>query len=178
MEFTHYTDGPIQLARDLVNFHVDAHSAPEFGAFLDEYDFTHGELGARELNASRALAERLRAIFEASDVDAAADLLNELLGEAKIEPRLDTHGGRGPHFHYASPELPVITRLHAFTAMGLAMVVAMGDHERLGVCDAVDCSDTYIDTSKNMQRRFCSSTCSTRVNVKAYRARQKPAVEA
>ena len=122
MDFTHYTDRPVQLARDLVNFHVDERSVTEFGAFLDDYDFDHGKLGVRELSASRALAERLRSVFEAPDVETTADLLNELLGEAKIEPRLDAHGGRGPHFHYAGPDLPVITRLHAFTSMGLAVV--------------------------------------------------------
>jgi predicted RNA-binding Zn ribbon-like protein len=57
--------------------------------------------------------------------------------------------------------------------MGLATAVVDQGIERFGVCAAEDCRDVFLDTSRNRSRRHCSSTCSTRGNVAAYRKRQK-----
>jgi predicted RNA-binding Zn ribbon-like protein len=41
------------------------------------------------------------------------------------------------------------------------------------VCGASDCDDVVVDLSKNRSRQFCSTRCSNRVNVAAYRARRR-----
>lgn len=172
MEYTHYTDKPVLLARDLVNLYESEVGATELESWLAEYGFTVDGVTEDEVEGARRLAERLHAVFAAETPAEKAELLNPLLAESKVEPRLDAHGDRGPHFHYTRPDFPLVTRLLAYTAMGLATAVAMGAAERLGTCDAVDCEDAYIDTSRNAQKRFCSTTCTTRTNVKAYRERQ------
>jgi predicted RNA-binding Zn ribbon-like protein len=62
--------------------------------------------------------------------------------------------------------------LGAVTAMGLASVIVDHGVDRFGVCSARDCEDVFIDTSRNRSRKNCSSTCSTREAVAAYRKRQ------
>jgi predicted RNA-binding Zn ribbon-like protein len=57
--------------------------------------------------------------------------------------------------------------------MAFVDVVRQGELDRLRVCDADDCDDVVVDLSKNRSRRYCSSTCSNRVNVAAFRARQR-----
>ena len=56
----------------------------------------------------------------------------------------------------------------------MAMIdVIRGDElSRLGVCADVDCEGLVLDLSRNRSRRFCSTTCSNRAAVAAYRARQ------
>ena len=52
------------------------------------------------------------------------------------------------------------------------MSSARSELQRLRVCDAPDCDDVVVDLSKNRSRRYCSASCSNRVNVAAFRARR------
>jgi predicted RNA-binding Zn ribbon-like protein len=56
--------------------------------------------------------------------------------------------------------------------MGLATVLIEHGVERFGVCNAGDCDDVFVDSSRNRSRLHCSSTCSTREAVASYRRRQ------
>jgi predicted RNA-binding Zn ribbon-like protein len=57
--------------------------------------------------------------------------------------------------------------------MALAVVVAEYGNDRLGICQADRCEDVYVDTSRNRSRRYCDDACASRMNVAAYRTRQK-----
>jgi predicted RNA-binding Zn ribbon-like protein len=56
--------------------------------------------------------------------------------------------------------------------MAVVDVVRSGELDRLRVCDAPDCGDVVVDFSKNHSRRYCSTSCSNRVNMAAFRARR------
>jgi predicted RNA-binding Zn ribbon-like protein len=57
--------------------------------------------------------------------------------------------------------------------MAFVDVIRQGELDRLRVCDADDCDDVVVDLSKNRCKRYCSTTCSNRVNVAAFRARHR-----
>jgi predicted RNA-binding Zn ribbon-like protein len=118
------------------------------------------------------LRHRLRDIFEAHNTEYAADALNHLLAKNGAVPRVSTHGG-SPHLHFETSGTSFSRWLSVVTAMGLATAVVDQGIERFGVCAAEDCKDVFLDTSRNRSRRHCSSTCSTRENVAAYRKRQR-----
>jgi predicted RNA-binding Zn ribbon-like protein len=60
--------------------------------------------------------------------------------------------------------------------MALAVVITTGEHERLQVCAAPDCSRVLVDLSRNRSKRYCDSrTCGNRLHVAAYRERRRAA---
>ncbi len=58
------------------------------------------------------------------------------------------------------------------TAMAMIDVIRADELSRLGICADADCEGLVLDLSRNRSRRFCSTTCSNRAAVAAYRARQ------
>jgi predicted RNA-binding Zn ribbon-like protein len=44
---------------------------------------------------------------------------------------------------------------------------------RLGVCQAAPCDRVYIDTSRNLGKRFCSTRCQSRVTSAAHGTKNK-----
>ena len=126
-----------------------------------------------ELDEVRALRPRLAAIWTMNS-DEAADLVNTVLREAGAVPQLVKHGGWDYHFHAASLEIPLAQRMAVESAMAFADLIRANQLDRLRVCAAADCDDVLVDLSKNHSRRFCSTACSNRVNVAAYRARRAP----
>jgi predicted RNA-binding Zn ribbon-like protein len=180
MDFSHYSDEPVQLAVDLVNS-LDPISGQEKLLIPDDIpalvgDRTSGWEGAelsatnKDLKEIRSLRIRLRAVFEASDETEAANILNGLLGEVGATPRISVHG-IGPHLHFEASAQSVARWLGAVTARGLTTALIEGGFERFGTCDSKSCADAYVDTSRNRSRRNCSEKCTTRENVAAYRSR-------
>jgi predicted RNA-binding Zn ribbon-like protein len=182
VDFTHYTDAPVRHAVDLVNTRSVTTGADELDdldalrAFLAAHDEPGGDrLGPGDLEATHALREGLRAVFDAPDAATGAEHLNRLLDSAGATPRVSIHGGRGPHLHFESLQAGTIERLAAATAMGLATVLCEFGAERFGVCDSSTCNDVFIDSSRNRCKRYCSDGCSHRENVAAFRARKRAA---
>lgn len=182
MDFSHYTDDPVQLAIDLVNTRdvvsgqdslADVGGLRSFLAGIDE-ELWHPEWELTETDVAnvRQMRERLRSVFEADDDAAAAAVLNEVLSDARATPMVSVHGGR-PHLHFEPEDADVAAWLAAVAAMGLSVVVCDHGSDRLGGCDADQCRDVYVDTSRNRSRRYCSDTCASRENVAAYRRRHK-----
>lgn len=182
MDFSHYTDEPVQLAEELVNTrHLVSGtdvlvSVEDLTAFLDRYAApwaaTLPPADTAALDQVRALRERLRAVFEAPDTASAASLLNDILQENEARPRLSAHGGE-PHLHFEPAHADLGRWLAVVAAMGLVTVLVDQGLERLGTCRADTCEDVYVDTSRNRSRRHCSTTCSTREAVAAHRRRQR-----
>lgn len=177
MDFSHYTDQPVRLAVELVNTLNPSTGADQ----LTDPDDLRRLLAAygrdepvelAHLEEARALRHRLRGVFEADDHEEAAAILNEVLREAGAVPSVSFHGGAA-HLHFEPPRPEPVRWLAATAAMGLAVVLVEYGRERLGFCDASDCRDVYVDTSRNRSRRYCSDTCTTRENVAAYRRRRR-----
>jgi predicted RNA-binding Zn ribbon-like protein len=179
MNFSHYSDRPAELAVDLVNtVQTDGDriaSIKQLKTFLAGYeDLWHGVASppkAGDLVAVHELRTALRDVLETDDEARASELINEILTEHGAAPRISTHSGT-PHLHFEPIGTSISSWLGAITAMGLATIIIECGVERFGVCGASNCDDVYIDTSRNRSRRHCSSTCSTREAVAAYRARQ------
>ena len=184
MDFSHYSDAPVQVAVDLVNTldvvaGDDSLATPDdvtlFLEMHDEGDWCRPGWRAQEgdLHEVRALRARLRKVFEAADETAAAAVINGILADVEAVPRLSVHAGAEPHLHFEPQDGSPARWLGAVTAMGLSVALIEGGFERFGTCQSTTCEDVFVDTSRNKSRRHCSDTCTTRENVAAYRARQR-----
>lgn len=183
MDFSHYTDEPVELAVALVNTDQrpagkedELTSLDALARFLKPYaHLWRGEVrepDVGDLARIHVLRERLRAVFCAADEAEAADILNKILSDSVATPRVSVHHG-APHLHFEPLGTTLSQWLAVVTGMGLATVLVDHGLDRFGTCDAGDCLDVYVDTSRNRSRRHCSSTCSTRENVAAYRRRKR-----
>lgn len=126
----------------------------------------------RDLADLRMLREQLRAAFAAPDDERRMQVINDLLAQADIRPRLNNHDGLGVHIHYFFPYATVSAHLRADCSMALALLVEEGEGDRLKLCAAPDCPRVLVDSSKNRSRIYCDSqTCGNRAHAAAYRAR-------
>ena len=185
MDFSHYSDRPVEVAVDLVNTldvvsGEDALATPadvaEFvETSLEDWDQLDFESTAKDLHETRSLRSRLRQVWEAEDATGAAEVLNTLLTDVSAIPRVSVHGSNPPHLHFEPRSTGVAPWLGAITAMGLSVALIEGGFERFGHCNSSTCDDVFVDTSKNRSRLHCSDTCTTRESVAAYRKRQQQA---
>ncbi|MDJ0343268.1 CGNR zinc finger domain-containing protein [Streptomyces sp. H10-C2] len=147
---------------------------------------TSTQAAARSTDADvprlRAVRTRLRGVFEAADEGdevRAVDLLNALLLEFPVSPQisghehLDASGRPDWHMHLADHAATATAGYAATACMGLAFQLTELGVDRLGICEAAPCRNSYVDTSTNRSRRYCSDRCATRANVAAYRARKR-----
>ena len=176
MLFAHDTEIALGGAAALVNTaSTDGELLPDpaaLAAFADAWGWTGDRRGdLPELEQVRALRPRLRLFWEL-DEDGVADTVNAMLREHRALPQLVTHGEWGYHLHATPDDAPLADRMAVEAAMALVDVVRLGELDRLRVCEASDCDDVHVDLSKNRSRRYCSTSCSNRVNVAAFRARQ------
>lgn len=177
--FAHDTEVALAAAAALVN--TDARDGDELAdvealdAFVERWGWTGVRRRDRgELEAVRALRPRLRRLWDL-DEHGVAEAVNALLREARALPQLVTHDDWGYHLHATPPDAPLADRMAVEAAMAFLDVVRQGELDRLQVCSAEDCADVLVDLSRNRSRRFCSTTCSNRVNVAAFRARARGA---
>jgi predicted RNA-binding Zn ribbon-like protein len=174
--FTHDTEAALLAAVALVNSAEEPDTlttTEELAAFLDTHEFTGSRLGTEaELEAVRGLRPRLRTLLT-SDRDTAAALVNDLLGEERALPQLVRHGHHDWHIHAVAPDAPVATRMKVEAAMAMIDVIRADEMSRLDVCADTDCEGLVLDLSRNRSRRFCSTTCTNRAAVAAYRARRR-----
>ena len=176
MLFAHDTELALQAAAALVNTDVDADELTTVAA-LDEFVREWGWTGSRcrnraELEEVRALRPGLRRLWEVGEDDV-VEQVNTMLREAGALPQLVRHGEWPYHLHATPPQAPLADRMAVEAAMAFVDVVRQGELERLRVCDASDCGDVLVDLSKNRSRRYCSTACLNRMNVSAFRARQR-----
>ena len=176
MVFTHDTEASLLAAVALVNTAAEPDTLTTREAlveFLDEHEFTGTRLGDdAELASVRDLRPRLRAILT-SDRDVAAGLVNDLLGEEHALPQLVRHGGHDWHIHAVAADAPLASRIAVETAMAMIDVIRADEMSRLDLCADPDCDGLVLDLSRNRSRRFCSTTCTNRAAVAAYRARRR-----
>ncbi len=179
MDFSHYSEQPVELAVDLVNTdEIDGDEIgdlPGLNRFLDRFQSLRtGDLKpvrASDLAAIHALRASLRNVFEAPDGATAGSLIDDILVEHGATARVSVHSGT-PHLHFEPKGTTVTSWLGAIAAMGLASVVVDHGISRFGVCNANNCEDVFVDTTRNRSRLHCCGACSTREAVAAYRKRQ------
>jgi predicted RNA-binding Zn ribbon-like protein len=177
--FAHDTEMALGSAAALVNTERDDVGKPvellpdlaSLDAFLASWQWSgrrdHDEA---ELAAVRDLRPRL-ALFWEVDLDAAAEIVNGLLRDARALPQLLRHDGFDYHLHATPHDAPLADRMAVEAAMAMIDVIRMGELSRLRVCAGHHCNHVVVDLSKNRSRRFCESGCGNRANVAAYRAR-------
>ncbi|MPZ74881.1 MAG: RNA-binding protein [Nitriliruptorales bacterium] len=174
MKFDHYSDREAALAAGLVN---SADDRDELRDVLTRNNISAiGDLSAEVMDQIQALRPRLGKIFRSEDPAEAATEINALLRETGALPQITDHDDEEWHLHYTPVEAPLVVRLAAEAAMGLAIVMRDDGLERLKTCASETCDDVFVDTSRNRSRRFCDpATCGNRANVAAFRARRRGA---
>lgn len=176
MLFAHDTEIALAAAAALVNTRQRDADELEDVAALDAFVQQWGWTGSRrgddaELEAVRELRPRLRRLWEL-DEDGVVELVNEMLRDAGALPQLVAHGEWGYHLHATPSQAPLADRMAVEAAMAVVDVVRLAELDRLSTCGADDCDDVLVDLTKNRSRRYCSTSCSNRVNVAAFRARR------
>jgi predicted RNA-binding Zn ribbon-like protein len=175
MVFAHDTEISLQAAVSLVNSGEDPDTlttVEDLDDWYAEYGFTgRHDADTAELDDVRALRPMLRTLLT-SDRDAAAELVNAMLADARALPRLVRHDRFDWHLHAVAPEQPLATRIKVEVAMAMIDVIRADEMSRLGTCSDDGCGGLVLDLSRNRSRRFCSTACGNRNAVAAYRARQ------
>ncbi|GAA5145727.1 CGNR zinc finger domain-containing protein [Pseudonocardia eucalypti] len=172
MQFNPYGGSAARLASELVNAGPEAR-APAFEEILDRLDY-QPRRAVRPDDAASLVewAGRLREVFREATVPGRVALVNTLLGGVAAAPYISQHDGRAPHFHYAEVDAPLVERVKAYTAAGLAHAICE-DPNRIGGCARPGCPVVYVDTSRNGRRRYCSTRCANRTHVADHRARRR-----
>ncbi|MVU83987.1 RNA-binding protein [Nocardia sp. ET3-3] len=175
MIFTDDTVASMAAAVELVNSAEDPDTLTEI-AQLDEFFVKHAYTGSHartnaELAAVRAQRAPLRRLLLA-DRDTAVELVNAILAEHRAVPRLVRHDGLDYHIHAVAPEAPLHVRMAVETAMAMIDLIRADELSRLSICADDNCEGIVLDLSRNRSRRYCSTTCTNRNAVAAYRARK------
>ena len=177
MVFTDDTAVALQAAAALANTAADPDTLTSVED-LDAFFAGHGYTGRHdrddaELEEVRRIRPDVRALLTA-DRDDVVTLLNEVLRRYEAVPQLVRHAPYDWHIHAIADDRPLPERIMVETAMAMIDVVRSEEISRLGICADEDCDGVVVDLSRNRSRRFCSTTCSNRNAVAAYRARQAP----
>ena len=181
MLFSHDVEHSLACVVDLLNTDPVAAGQEQLAdlealqSFVRRHEVSEvGALSRTDLVAVQRLRDRVRPVFTASGADEAAHLVNRLVAESPVTPRLTDHDGYAWHMHYFSPGATLAEHLAVDCGMALAQVLAVGERERLRTCDAPDCHQVLVDLSRNRSKRYCDArTCGNRMHVAAYRERRR-----
>jgi hypothetical protein len=179
--FSHDTEHSLGCAVDLVNSAPSGsygEGLPDLRAlqdFVGRHDVSDvRRLTAADLVGVHLLRDSVRAVFSSTDDSDAAVVINRLVSQAGVTPRLTDHDGYDWHIHYFTPGASLADHLALDCGMALAQVVAAGESERLRRCEAPDCDQVLVDLSRNRSKRYCDArTCGNRLHVAAYRERRR-----
>src|ERR671917_1852359 len=180
MLFTNDTELALTEAAELVNTATtddgdQLTTRAELDAFLREHPFSGVRRGTEEeLAEVLRLRDRLRQLWDVTDRDEVAGLINALLADADAAPYLTKHDEWDWHLHVTRPDAPLADRMGAEAAMAVLDLIREDELGRLRICAADDCADVLVDLSRNSSKRFCDTgNCGNRTNVAAYRARKR-----
>lgn len=165
-----------QRAVDLVNAPLATEA--DLRAHLGPRSWLIELLREKDLAELQEFRARLAEVADASaarDGAAAVVALNQLLAKHPIRPMISGHDESSWHLHVYDESGSASETICAEALFGLAMLVAEHGPTKIGRCAATDCDNAFIDTSANASRRFCSTRCSTRMNVAALRRRKQAA---
>ena len=103
----------------------------------------------------------------------AAGMANRIFRDSGAQPHLVRHDGLDWHLHGLEPGARLGDAIAVDAAMAFVDLVRAGETARCKRCDDSRCARMFFDRSRNRSRRFCSTTCQTRTNVAAFRARAR-----
>ncbi|MDQ0642919.1 CGNR zinc finger domain-containing protein [Microbacterium murale] len=174
-----FTDDTVEALRAAVHL-VNTAEEPEtlatpedFEGFLEAFPYTGRiDRDSDELSTLRALRPRLRGMLLAPRADMVAGI-NDALRDVTFDAHVVRHDEADWHLHAVADDRPLAERILAETAMALLDVVRADEGSRLAVCADEDCEGIVLDLSRNRSRRYCSTACTNRNAVAAYRARQR-----
>ncbi len=126
--------------------------------------------GRDDLTAVKDVRDRLRRVFETTDEDEAARVLNSIAAEAGALPRLERAGADWV-VRYGPDETDVVAHLAATAAGSLLEVVRAHGLSRFGTCAADPCTGVFVDRTKNRRKRYCCELCADRAAQRDHRAR-------
>jgi predicted RNA-binding Zn ribbon-like protein len=170
-------DDPVALAVQLVNTWDELEDPPELlrdvgvlRRVLERYGFAEEAARATraDVDAARALRDRLRATFEVEDEETAVGFLNEILRDSEATPQL-LRERDGWRLRWTGSSYDVLA---STSAASLLEAIRDDGWERFGICAAAPCCCVFVDRSRNRSRRYCSSLCADRVAQAAYRRRK------
>jgi predicted RNA-binding Zn ribbon-like protein len=176
VQFTSYTDKPVEMATELVNtLHYvsgddNLTQLEELEKFRAKYSEEQTNLKPEDLNEIRYLRTELRKVFVSKDEIEAATVLNQILQHFGATVRISWHS-QPLHLHFEAIEAGFARWLGAATAMGLTVVLCDYGRERLGICASDTCHKAFVDVSRNNRKIYCSENCAHRESVAAYRSR-------
>jgi predicted RNA-binding Zn ribbon-like protein len=128
----------------------------------------------RDIARFRQLRTRLERVFDAASEDDAVALLNELVGEHGVPPRLE-RAARGWRFRAWPDESAGLRAGAALAAHGLLETISEHGWSRLGRCAGSPCRCAYVDHTRNGSRRYCCTLCADRVAQANLRGRRRAA---
>ncbi|TCO55905.1 CGNR zinc finger domain-containing protein [Actinocrispum wychmicini] len=173
MNFGTYAGRALHTAVDLINSD-DLSTGEAAATLLRDRGWTVDQpLTPDEVERLRALRPVLRYIFTSSTPHDGVRHLNAVLADMRALPQLTNHDGAW-HWHYVQPDADLVDRVTTRCAVALLSVVADAGASRLRTCAADDCTNVFVDLSRNSARRFCDArTCGNRTHAAAYRARRR-----
>lgn len=118
----------------------------------------------------KRLRDRLRRVFETSDVGEAARVLNELAAEANAVPRLEQSEGVW-NVRFGPGERSITAHIGATAVAALIQIVQAHGLTRFGTCAAPPCTGAFVDRTKNRSRQYCCELCADREAQRQHRAR-------
>lgn len=107
-----------------------------------------------------------------ADRDDAAAMVNRIFHDCEARPHLVRHDAFDWHLHGLPAGAPFADAIAVDAAMAFADLVRAADTARCKRCGDDRCERMFFDLSRNRSRRFCSTTCQSRTNVAAFRARR------
>jgi predicted RNA-binding Zn ribbon-like protein len=176
VDLGYFGDGA-QLAADLVNTRGWFSGKERLTSVEDVRVFlaAHGRsqrVTKADLPKLLELRGRLREIFQAGEDALTRRRINALLADFPTLPQL---AGDEPGVTFEPTSSDAASWIGAHAALGLAFFIARNGTNRLGICDASDCADAYVDASKNSNKRYCSGDCARLESVRAFRERKRKA---
>ncbi|MGC5077249.1 CGNR zinc finger domain-containing protein [Agrococcus sp. DT81.2] len=129
-----------------------------------------GALSKADADATWSHLGTIEALWD-QDRDAVAVMVNRIFSEAGARPHLVRHDGLDWHLHGLPAEAPIADAIVVNAAMAFIDLVRADDTARCKRCGDDRCERMFFDQSRNRSRRFCSTTCQSRTNVAAFRAR-------
>lgn len=174
MTFTDDTAEALEAAVALSNAELEPDTlttVDELEEFFDRFAYSGRRPTADDLEPVRAIRTPLRTLFTATR-DAAVPLVNAILADQGALPRLVRHGDTDWHIHAVSDDRPLAERILVESAMAMIDVIRADEMQRFSRCAMDDCDGVVLDLSRNRSRKYCTTTCTNRAAVQAYRARQ------
>ena len=175
MHFNHYGRDAVALAVDLAN--SPPRDADELVARCDTAGFVFDaeDIGPDDLDQTLEYLEHWRDVARATDEQARADLLNDLLLQHAAAPRLTNHAKTGWHLHFRDDNVAGWQQICVLISAATALHLTGRGIDRMGACELAECTRVFADTSRNGRQRYCSPACANRAAVRRHRAAQASA---